>query len=215
MGSSKLLSSSSPLGSSRLSWLCSPVSWPHCALMESWCAVSHCRSQLPDTCACLCATGQEHWPGFCYAGVFPRAGLPTSSWPASQWLYGCGWTKHRGTSSLLLARDGSCSVKMLPLFPGSSQQLAKGLSGLPWHVQEAFGRNERQNQGLSNLQVCTYRQNLSLLECHRDMVRFCPHAAPYGSPSMQSPFLTAFQTGECTLLSTKGSAALKELKDSC
>lgn len=157
-----------------------------------------------------------HWAGtlartlFCWS--FPESLTPSMPLVSQ---CGCGWTEHRGTSSLLVACDRSCSLKMLPPFPGSSQQLAKGLSGLPWHVQEAFGRNERQNQDLSYLQVCTYRQNPSLPECHRGMVPFCPHAAPEGSPFMQSPFLTAFQAGECALLSTKGSAAVKELKDSC
>lgn len=100
-------------------------------------------------------------------------------------------------------------------FLGCCQWLAKGLSGLPWHVQEAFGRNERQNQGLSNLQVRTYQKNLTLPACHRGMVPFYPLGALYSSPFLPSPFLTAFQAGECTLLSTKGSAAVKELKDSC
>lgn len=42
----------------------------------------------------------------------------------------CGWTRHRGTSSTLLAHVRSCSVKMLPPFSGCSQQLARGLSGM-------------------------------------------------------------------------------------
>lgn len=134
-----------------------------------------------------------HWVGtlarilFCWS--FPKS-LTPSILLVTQ--CSCGWTKHRGTSSVLLAPDRSCRLKMLPPFPGCSQQLAKGLSGLPWHVQEAFGRNERQDQGLSNLQVCTYRQNPSLLECHRGTAPFCPLAAPYGSPFMPSPLPHCF-----------------------
>lgn len=104
---------------------------------------------------------------------------------------------------------------MLPPSHSSSQRLAEGLSDLPWHVQEAFGRNERQNQGLNNLQVCAYPQNPAFTECRGVIAPVCPHTAPYGAPFMASLFLTAFQAGESILLSAKGSAAVKELTDSC
>lgn len=127
-------------------------------------------------------------------------------------LYGCGWTKHRAVSPLLLACG---SVRMLPFSPSSSQWLAKGLSDLPWHAQEAFGRNERQNQGLHSLQDCTYPQNPAFPECRRVAAPVCPHAAPHGGPFVASLLLTAFQAGGSILPSAKGSSAGKELTDSC
>lgn len=104
---------------------------------------------------------------------------------------------------------------MLPPSPSSSQWLAEGLSGLPWHAQEAFGRNERQNQGLNDLQVCAYPQNPAIPECRGAIAPLGPHTAPYGAALMASLFLAAFQSGESVLLSAKASAAVKELTDSC
>lgn len=110
-----------------------------------------------------------------------------------------------GTCQKLPCKD---AATFLWLLPAVGQRVE-------WHVQEAFGRNERQNQGLKQL-ASLYLQTKPIPPgVPQGHGSFYPLAAPYGSPFMQSPFLTAFQAGECTLLSTKGSAAVKELKDSC
>lgn len=113
-------------------------------------------------------------------------------------LRGCRWTKHRAASLLLSARGRGCSVRMLPPSPSSSQRLAQGLSDLPWHAQEAFGRNERRNQGLNSLQDCAYPQNPAFPACRGNTAPVCPHAAPHGGPFMASLFLTAFRPGKAS-----------------
>lgn len=171
--------------------------------------MSRRRSQLPDRCATWAGTQARillRWS-------FPKSLIPSILLVIQ--LYGCRRMKHRAVSPLLSARGRGCSVRMLPPSFSSSQQLAKGLHDLPWHVQEAFGGNERQNQGLNNLQVCAYPQNLAFTECSGVIAPFCPHTAPYSGPFMASLFLTAFQAGVSILLSAKASTAVKELTDSC
>ena len=95
------------------------------------------------------------------------------------------------------------------------QQLAKGLHDLPWHVQEAFGRNERQNQGLNNLQVLRLPTKPGLHRVQRGSLLpfvLTQHLTVVLSWHLS---LTAFQAGESILFSAKSNTAVKELTDSC
>lgn len=87
-----------------------------------------------------------------------------------------------GTCQKLPCKD---AATFLWLLPAVGQRVE-------WHVQEAFGRNERQNQGLKQL-ASLYLQTKPIPPgVPQGHGSFYPLAAPYGSPFMQSPFLTAF-----------------------